>query len=145
VAAPQPQVSDIPPAKAPETQVAAAVPPPPAPEPKPEPAAKPVAAVPPPAAPPPVALPPAAAAEGRFRVQLGAFRDEAAARSEWNRLTKRYPSVLGGLSLRIQQIDLGAGKGVFHRIQGGMLTEDGAEKVCTTLKAQNQPCLLVRP
>ncbi|MDF1791011.1 MAG: calcium-binding protein, partial [Thalassobaculaceae bacterium] len=48
--------------------------------------------------------------------QLGAFRDEAAARSEWNRLTKKYSSVLGGLSLRIQQIDLGAGNdvGVFN-------------------------------
>lgn len=133
---PQPQASDIPPAKAPETQVAAAVPPPapeakpesrPAPEPKPEPAPKP------------------AATDGRFRVQLGAFRDEAAAQSEWDRLTKRYPSVLGGLSLRIQRIDLGSGKGVFHRIQGGMLSEDAAEKACITLKAQNQACLLVRP
>lgn len=138
---PQPQANDIPPAKAPdpsstETQVAAAVPPPvpeAKPEPKPEPAAQP--------APPPKP----AASEGRFRVQLGAFRDEAAARSEWNRLTKRYPTVLGGLSLRIQQVDLGAGKGVFHRIQGGMLTEDAAEKACATLKAQNQACLLVRP
>jgi hypothetical protein len=139
----QPQAGDIPPARAPEppateTQTAAAVPPPaPAPEPKPEP--KPEPAVQPAPAPKP------AATEGRFRVQLGAFRDEAAARGEWNRLTKRYPSVLGGLSLRIQQVDLGAGKGVFHRIQGGMLTEDAAERACATLKAQNQACLLVRP
>ena len=155
--APQPQASDIPPARAPEppateaqtateTQTAAAVPPPapvpeakpaPVPEAKPEPKSEPVAQ--------PAPAPKPAATEGRFRVQLGAFRDEAAARGEWNRLTKRYPAVLGGLSLRIQQVDLGAGKGVFHRIQGGMLTEDGAEKACATLKAQNQACLLVRP
>ncbi|WPZ32973.1 SPOR domain-containing protein [Thalassobaculum sp. OXR-137] len=142
VPAPQPQAGDIPPAKAPEpatteTQVAAAVPPPapePKPEPKPEPEAKPTPA---PA--------PKPAASGNFRVQLGAFRDEAAARSEWNRLTKRYPTVLGGLELRIQSVDLGAGKGVFHRIQGGMLSEAAAEKACASLKAQNQACLLVRP
>ena len=114
--------------------MAAAVPPPPAPkpEPKPEPAAKPAPA-------------PKPAASGNFRVQLGAVREEAAARSEWNRLTKRYPDVLGGLELRIQQVDLGSGKGVFHRIQGGMLSEAAAEKACATLKAQNQACLLVRP
>lgn len=141
----QPQASDIPPAKAPEpsaaeTQVAAAVPPP-APEPKPAPEPAPAPA----AKPEPAPAPKPAASDGRFRVQLGAFRDEAAARGEWNRLTKRYPTVLGGLSLRIQQVDLGAGKGVFHRIQGGMLTEDAAEKACAALKAQNQACLLVRP
>ena len=141
----QPQASDIPPAKAPEpsaaeTQVAVAVPPPaPEPKPAPEPAPAPAPAAKPEPAPKP------AASDGRFRVQLGAFRDEAAARGEWNRLTKRYPTVLGGLSLRIQQVDLGAGKGVFHRIQGGMLTEDAAEKACAALKAQNQACLLVRP
>ena len=140
-APPQPQPADIPPAKAPEppaaeTQVAAAAPPP-APEPKPEPKPAPAAQ--------PAPAPQPAASDGRFRVQLGAFRDEAAARGEWARLTKRYPAVLGGLSLRIQQVDLGAGKGVFHRIQGGMLTEEAAEKACATLKAQNQGCLLVRP
>ena len=134
----QPSASDIPPAQAPDsapsdTQVAAA--PPPEPAAKPEPEAKPE----------PAPAPKPAATDGKFRVQLGAFRDEAAAKAEWNRLTKKYPNVLGGLSLRIQKIDLGSGKGVFHRIQGGMLSEDAAEKACATLKAQNQACLLVRP
>lgn len=120
------------------SQVAAA--PSPAPEPKPaaEPAAEPAAAP-----PPAVAAPPAPV--GAFRVQLGAFRDEAAARREWDRLTRRYPDVLSGLTLRVQQVDLGAGKGVFHRIQGGMLTEAAADRVCATLKSRNQACLLVRP
>lgn len=116
------------------SQVAAA--PPPAPEPKPTPA-------PVPAPQPAVAAPPAPV--GAFRVQLGAFRDEAAARREWDRLTRRYPDVLSGLTLRVQQVDLGAGKGVFHRIQGGMLTEAAADRVCATLKSRNQACLLVRP
>ncbi|MDF1791638.1 MAG: SPOR domain-containing protein [Thalassobaculaceae bacterium] len=142
---PQPAADDIPPAQAPAPQTAAATPPPPppVPEPKPEavPAPQPAPAAVPAPSPPPVVSAPA----GRFRIQLGAFRDEAAARSEWNRLTKRYPEALSGLQLRIQTVDLGANKGVFHRIQGGMLTEDEAEQACATLKSRNQPCLLVRP
>jgi hypothetical protein len=34
---------------------------------------------------------------------------------------------------------------VFHRIQGGMLSEQGARGTCAALEALNQPCLLVRP
>lgn len=149
IQAPQPAASDVPPASTQPTPVAP--PPPPPPAPKPEPAAAPPTPAPEPpkqeaAAPPPQPAPqPASQPAGRYRVQLGAFRDEAAARREWDRLTKRYPDVLSNLTLRIQRVDLGAEKGVFHRIQGGMLTEDGAEGVCTALKARDQPCLLVRP
>ncbi|MEQ8586100.1 MAG: SPOR domain-containing protein [Thalassobaculaceae bacterium] len=159
--APQAQENDIPPARAPEParspepepQVAAAPPPAPEPQPipqptpqpapRPEPAVQPEPAAQPSAqsSPQPAATPPS----GRFRVQLGAFRDEAAARREWDRLSRRYPDVLSGLTLRIQQVDLGAGKGVFHRIQGGMLSEAAAEQACATLKSRNQACLLVRP
>ncbi len=142
----QPGSDDIPPAQA-SAPVAIAPPPPvpqpPVPQPKPE-----VAVAPPQPAPAPqqaAAPPPAPAPSGQFRVQLGAFRDEAAARREWDRLTRRYPNELSGLTLRIQRVDLGAGKGVFHRIQGGMLSEAAADGICATLKARNQGCLLVRP
>lgn len=140
--APPPVVADVPPAR-----VAEAAPPPPAAPtapPQPAPAAQPE----PRAAPTPAPTPapyPAPASSGAFRIQLGAFRDEAAARQEWDRLKGRYPTVLSALSLRIQKVDLGPGKGVFHRIQGGMLTEDGAAAACAALKERNQPCLLVRP
>ncbi|MCR9070208.1 MAG: SPOR domain-containing protein [Alphaproteobacteria bacterium] len=151
----EPDGSDVPPARVPQAPdtpardtggadsgnlVASAPPPPPppAPEPKAVPAPAPV-----PAPQPTVAAPPAPG--GTFRVQLGAFRDEAAARREWDRLSRRYPDVLSGLTLRVQQVDLGAGKGVFHRIQGGMLTEAAADRVCASLKSRNQACLLVRP
>lgn len=153
--APQPIDSSIPPARAPEPtpspepepQVAVAPPPPPAPVPQaaPRPAPRPEPAVEAAPAPSPAPQPAATPPAGRFRVQLGAFRDEAAARREWDRLSRRYPDVLSGLALRIQQVDLGAGKGVFHRIQGGMLSEAAAEQACATLKSRNQACLLVRP
>jgi len=153
---PPPAVSDVPPATAPlpiapppaaqppvqqppaprssAQQTPAPPPPPPVAQPRPEPTAQP--------APAPQ---PAPQATGRFRVQLGAFRDEDAARREWDRLRGRYPDLLSDLTLRIQRVDLGAERGVFHRIQGGMLSEQGAENTCAVLKARNQPCLLVRP
>ena len=87
----------------------------------------------------------AARSAGNHRVQLGAFRDEAAALREWTRLTGRYPELLKGLTLRVQSVDLGAGKGVFHRVQAGLVGADEAARICAGLKAKGQACLVVRP
>ena len=78
-------------------------------------------------------------------MQLAAVRSDEAAKQEWNRLKNRYKEELGALSLTVQRVDLGAGKGVYHRIQAGPLDEEAAERACTALKAKNQACLVVRP
>ena len=130
--------SDAPPAQAPS-------PPTPAPAPVAESAPAPTPAPTPTPAPAQAAPQTAALPAGNFRIQLGALRDPSGAEREWNRLQRRYPDLLAGLTLRVQRVDLGADKGVFHRIQGGMLTEAAATQVCDALKARNQPCLLVRP
>ncbi len=132
------------PAPAPESTAQASAPQAPAPAPAPQPAAETAAAAPAPAAPAP-AEQTAALPAGQFRVQLGAVRDPAAAEREWTRLQRRYADLLSGLTLRVQRVDLGGDKGVFHRIQGGMLTEAAASQLCDQLKTRNQPCLLVRP
>lgn len=87
----------------------------------------------------------AAVSGGAFKVQLAAVRSDEAARQEWNRLRSRYKEELGALSLTIQRVDLGAGKGVYHRIQAGPLDEASADRACAALKAKNQACLVVRP
>ena len=126
-------------------------PPPPAPAPKPAPAPTQLAPQPAPApkpapAPAPTPKPQTAAApSGDYRIQLGAFRDEAAANSEWNRISNRHEDVLGGLTLRLQRVDLGAGKGIFHRVQGGMVSSAEARRICAVLSERQQPCLVVRP
>ncbi len=83
-------------------------------------------------------------AVGSFRVQLGAVRDEPAAKSEWTRLKQRHSDVLGNLELDVERADLGE-RGIFFRVRGGPLAEEAAAKrICETLKTRNVGCLVVR-
>lgn len=144
--APAPKVPlapQIAPQTAPQETVAAAPPPPPAPPPAP--AAKEPTPAPAPAPTPPPAPAPAAPQSGSYYVQLAAVRSEEVARQEWNRLKRRYSGQLGSLDVRVQRIDLGAGKGVFYRVQGGRVSEASAREICDALKGQGQGCLVVGP
>ena len=142
-AAPAPQPPQDAPAQTPPAARAPAPQPAPQPvaEPKPEPKAEPK----PSPAPAQTQASIAAVSGGGFKVQLAAVRSDEAAKQEWNRLKNRYKEELGALSLTVQRVDLGAGKGVYHRIQAGPLDEASAERACTALKAKNQACLVVRP
>jgi len=83
---------------------------------------------------------------GDWHVQLGAVRSAEEAQHEWARLQDKYPDLLGQLSLNIQRVDLGSGKGVFYRIRGGELSDRAqANALCDKLKAQSVGCLAVRP
>ncbi|MCR9256088.1 MAG: SPOR domain-containing protein [Alphaproteobacteria bacterium] len=133
----------------PETQVVAPVPPAPrvaqsepAPQPQPTPQPTPqpaIAASAPPAQPAPSPTPSARA--GNYRIQLAALRSEEAARSEWDRLTNRYPDLLEDLELVIVPVTI-EGRGTFFRIQGGYFDQAGAEAACQTLTAQGQACIV---
>lgn len=140
------------PLKAPAPIVEAVPAPKPAPAPAPKvevaPAPKPVAKV----APKPVAPPPAPApskvsspvGQG-YMVQLSAVRTEQAALSEWSRLAKKHPDVLGGLKPVIQRADLGD-KGIFYRVRGGWLvSRSEAKAVCNELKKRNVGCIIAKP
>lgn len=160
--APAPKAeSPIPPAKVevkPETETASAAPLPPAttPEPKsstaveapkkpvpaPQPAKpKPVVKVEPKPKPAPAPKP----AAGKFKIQIAAVRSEAAARAEWTRVQKRNQDLLGGLTMKTQQVDLGGSKGIFHRIQAGSVSEAAARDICAKLKSRKQACIVVKP
>jgi cell division septation protein DedD len=80
-----------------------------------------------------------------FKIQLGAVRSEAAARSEWSRLQKQHQPVLGRLALNVERADLGT-KGVYFRIQAGPFADRAAaDAACQELTKQKVPCLPIRP
>ena len=101
--------------------------------PKPLPAA-PVAA----AAPATTTDPVKAAASGDWRVQLGAFSDEAKAKSLWNSLESRV-SALSGLQPYLVKA------GGITRLQAGpFATQTQAESMCKSVKASGNDCITKR-
>jgi cell division protein FtsN len=101
-----------------------------------------VAAVPTPK-PAPKATAPAASDGPRYRVQLGSFRSKDAAEKQWQNLRGKYKSLLDNLSYRVQDIAV-EDKGTFHRLQAGAYeNRSNAIKLCDSLKAKKQDCLVV--
>ncbi|MFI4986903.1 MAG: SPOR domain-containing protein [Alphaproteobacteria bacterium] len=83
---------------------------------------------------------------GGWHVQLGAVRSNEEAQHEWARLQGKYQDMLGSLTLNVQRVDLGGGKGVYFRIRGGPIGERAeANALCDRLKAVQVGCLAVRP
>jgi SPOR domain len=81
---------------------------------------------------------------GGYRIQLGAFSGgDKQAMGEWRRLQAEYPQLLNGLSPSVKLATTPAGH--LYRLQAGMLPEENARKVCATLKAENQACIVVPP
>ena len=58
-------------------------------------------------------------------------------------LQEKYSSALNGASLHLARADLGT-KGIYYRIQSQPLTEEGANRICSSLKQMNAGCILVR-
>ena len=94
-----------------------------------------------------IAAPPSAAARaGGFKVQLAAHRTVEAAREGWLRVQAANRDLLGGLEASYSAVDLGAGKGVFHRLQAGPFADaTAAQSACEALRARNLGCIVVRP
>lgn len=119
--------------EAPEVAVKTAeAPPQPTPEatPQPQPAAKPAPA----ALPAPVAKP-----DGDWRVQLGAFSDQARAKVLWASL---QPKVRGLGGIQPHYVKAGA----LTRLQAGSFEDkSAADRQCAAIKAAGQACLTVKP
>ncbi|CAK0772397.1 putative SPOR domain-containing protein [Azospirillaceae bacterium] len=92
---------------------------------------------------PPATSTPPSGGGGSYRIQIASVKSEAEAQAEWKRLAHRYPDVLSSLSLSVARADLGD-RGVYYRVQSGMLDETRAKNICQTLKTQNVGCQLVR-
>ena len=93
---------------------------------------------------PEVAAPKVAPAGAAYRVQLGAFRSEDAAKKAWRDLQKKHEELLSGEVYKIQSVEI-KGKGLFYRLQAGAFgARDDAASLCTKLKAEKQDCLVAK-
>lgn len=87
--------------------------------------------------------PAARGAAGSYYIQLGSVRDQAQAQSEWARLARRAPEVLGGRQPIAKRADLGM-KGVFYRLQAGPYPDRAdAVRACDQMRSHGQGCLVV--
>ena len=85
----------------------------------------------------------ASASEARYRLQLGAFREEAVARQAWGQLSSDARTVLGAAPPAIQKADLGA-KGIFYRLQAGAFGQVAdAKSACKALEKRKIACFVV--
>ncbi len=102
--------------------------------------------------PPPVVLPPVAVpetppavqprADGRFVIQIAAFRDQVQAAAGFARLRTAHPDLVAGLTPDVERADLGE-RGVYYRLRvGAFETKDAAAALCTRLKGRGQDCLV---
>lgn len=79
----------------------------------------------------------------RYRVQLGAFREEALALRAWDEVSTTALPVLNGAGYAIQRADLGD-KGVFYRLQAGAFTKIAdAKSACKALEQHEIACFVV--
>jgi len=105
------------------------------------------AVVPPPTVLPPVAVPdtpPAVqpSANGRFVIQIAAFRDQVQAAAGFARLRTAYPDLVAGLTPDVERADLGD-RGIYFRLRlGAFQTRDAATALCTRLKGRGQDCIV---
>lgn len=94
----------------------------------------PVAETPKPAAP--------AAANGAFKVQLGAYGSQAEAESNWARIKGKLGDVIGGNPHEIIKAVLP--NGTYYRLRvGGFASPDAAKAACTKISARAQGCFYV--
>ncbi|MBI3515582.1 MAG: SPOR domain-containing protein [Proteobacteria bacterium] len=125
------------PAPAPPTAIAAPATPPAAKSPPEKPQAVAAAAPPKPS--------PAAAVNGAaYRVQLVSVKSQTETNQEWARLQRSHPE-LAPLHMSVTRVDLGD-KGVWYRIYGGPFSDAAAAgRLCDSLKAKNQGCVVAKP
>ena len=85
-----------------------------------------------------------ASADGSFRVQVASVARETDGPREWRRLQRLHPDALATLRVTLIAVDAPDGAKLF-RVEGGPLDEDGAQSVCTKLRAAGAGCRVVKP
>ncbi len=80
---------------------------------------------------------------GEFVIQISATKSDADARRAFSDAQRKYPTVLGGKALDVQQADLGA-KGTFYRVRAVAGSRDEATELCQQLRAQGGECIVAR-
>ncbi len=111
--------------------------------PAPTPAPSKTAAISPPKEKKPTAVP-GAGKKAAYSIQLASVKNKTAADREGVRLQKLYSAALGTSEVFVEQATI-ANRGTFYRIKaGGFASAKEAANACKALKAEKQPCLVVR-
>jgi len=76
-------------------------------------------------------------------IQLGSFRDRASAQTQWDKIKSDFPGLLDGLSLQIQEADLGE-KGVYYRSQSSIMAQSKAKSICDAITGKNPGACIVK-
>lgn len=81
----------------------------------------------------------------QYWVQIGAHKDEATSRAEWQKLQNATVNLFANIGNRIQRADLGK-RGIYYRIQLGPFASSGeAGRFCAELKTRQIDCFLAPP
>ncbi len=84
------------------------------------------------------AKPAAASAGGAYKIQLGAFKSEAEARTQWGKIIAKHGDVISGSPVIVRAA---LPNGVFYRLRAtGYGTADAAKAACAKLSARGQAC-----
>jgi len=79
--------------------------------------------------------------KGNVFVQFGAFRDAAAANTEWQRLQAKFPAQMKGLTQRTQNVN--TARGVLVRLQADRIPEAKAHSICDAITKTGGACIIV--
>ena len=80
--------------------------------------------------------------EGAYAVQIAAFKSEQGARNAWSSYQERFPEILGGQRLLLQNAEVDGQ--MYWRVRTGPFADrSAAQSVCQQLKARDQSCLPV--
>jgi len=78
---------------------------------------------------------------GGVQVQLAALESEQAARSEWQRLSKRMPDLLGDRRPAVQRVERG-GRTLFRLRMGGFADVAAAANFCAQVRTKGAGCAI---
>lgn len=86
----------------------------------------------------PAPAPKPAAATGNYKVQLGAFKSDAEARTQWGKIVAKHGDVVKGSPV-VVRADLP--NGTFYRLRAsGYASADAAKAACAKLSSRGQGC-----
>ena len=85
----------------------------------------------------------ATASTGGYVMQISSQRSAAAAQTSYNRLNKRFSSILGGRGVDIRRFKL-KDKGIYYRVRVPVGSKKSAINLCTRYKSAGGSCFVTR-
>lgn len=83
------------------------------------------------------------ASSGKASVQFASVQDQAQAEKSLSKFQSKYAGILGGATLRVVRVDLGA-KGIYYRVMTAPVNESKAKAICADVVKQKGSCVVVK-